>query len=62
MTTRLTTSDAEAWDVYAAAALSATVKDAESPQQAVAVAAGLADLLLEERQKRRKANTDHILS
>jgi len=62
MTTKLNSDDAEAWDVYAAAALSASVEQASSPQQAVAVAVELADLLLEQRQIRRKAYSDFINS
>lgn len=60
MTNKLTTSDAEAWDQYAAAALSASVEHSTSPQQAVEVAAELADLMLEQRQIRRKAHSDYM--
>lgn len=50
----------QAWDRYAAAALSATVNTTESPQQAVDAAAELADGLLKEREKRIKAAKEQL--
>lgn len=60
MTVKLFQSDTAAWDAFAAAALSATVNGSTSPEQAVSVAAQLADKLLEERAARTKAASDFI--
>ena len=60
MTIRLFNSDTAAWDAFAAAALSAVVEGSESPDQAAAVAALLADKLLEERLARTKAASDYL--
>ncbi|AHF67647.1 hypothetical protein PSCICO_01420 [Pseudomonas cichorii] len=50
----------QAWDLYASAALSATIVKAESAEQAVEAAADLADSLLKERAKRIKAAKEHL--
>lgn len=62
MTTRLNAEDAEAWASFAAAALNASVPNSKSPEQAVVVAAELADKMLEELRARRKAYSDYISS
>ncbi|WP_392889681.1 hypothetical protein ACF6ZU_00100 [Pseudomonas migulae] len=54
--------DLSAWDQYAAAALNATIAKSTSPEQAVIVAAELADGLLAERAKRVAAANDYITS
>jgi hypothetical protein len=46
--------EAIAWDSYAAASIGGTLNSSNSPQQAVAVAVQLADLLLAERRARLK--------
>ncbi len=56
MTLKLSSEDAKSWDAYAAAALAVAMPDAESPEQAVAVAVQLADLLMAERKARRDAH------
>lgn len=60
MTIRLNAQDAETWASFAAAALTATVSNSTSPEQAVVVAAELADKMFEELQARRKAYSDYI--
>lgn len=60
MTTKLSASEADVWDIYVAAAINATINDSTSPEQAVDVAANLADRLLEERQKRREAYIEDL--
>ncbi len=62
MTTRLSAQDTEAWASFAAAALTASVPNSKSPEQAVAVAAEVADMMLEALQARRKAHSDYISS
>ncbi|WP_313043123.1 hypothetical protein [Pseudomonas sp.] len=60
MTTKLSASEADVWDIYVAAAFNATINDSTSPEQAVDVAANLADRLLEERRKRREAYIEDL--
>ena len=60
MTTKLSASEADVWDIYVAAAINATINDSTSPEQAVDVAANLADRLLEERRKRREAYIEDL--
>lgn len=55
MSIELSPNEAAAWDSYAAAALSTAVIDAESPGQAVDVAADIADRMLLQRQERIRA-------
>ncbi|WP_285359902.1 hypothetical protein [Pseudomonas sp. fls2-241-TYG-175] len=57
---KLFADEAAAWDQYASAALGATIAASQSPEQAVEVAADLADGLLRERKKRTKAAGDFI--
>jgi hypothetical protein len=52
--------DLSAWDQYAAAALNATIAKSTTPEQAVVVAAELADGMLAERVKRTTAANDYI--
>jgi hypothetical protein len=52
--------DLSAWDQYAAAALTATIQKGTHAEQAVTVAADLADGLLAERNKRLTAANDFI--
>ncbi|MFJ2456775.1 hypothetical protein ACIOWK_34660 [Pseudomonas protegens] len=59
---RVFANEAAAWDQYAAAALGATIVGSKSSEQAVQVAADLADGLLRERQKRTKAAGDYLSS
>lgn len=61
MTYRLNSSDAEAWDEFAAAALSGYIGMNIAYKNAVPLAAEAADALLEERIKRRKAHGDYIV-
>ncbi|MBA1228799.1 hypothetical protein G7013_03930 [Pseudomonas viridiflava] len=49
-----------AWDRYAAAALSTTITQTETAQEAVLAAADLADRLIKEREKRIKAAKEHL--
>lgn len=60
MTYKLKSSDAEAWDEYAGAALGGYISLNMSFKEAVPLAAQAADALLEERIKRRKAHGDYI--
>lgn len=52
--------EVQAWDLYASAALSAMIANAETAEQAVEAAADLADSLLKERAKRIKAAKEHL--
>ncbi|CAM3077840.1 hypothetical protein BZK31_00400 [Pseudomonas floridensis] len=49
-----------AWDRYAAAALSTTIIQTETAEEAAAAAADLADKLVKEREKRIKAAKEHL--
>lgn len=59
MTTKLTKSNAKAWDKYAAAALSGYLGLNMAAKKAVPAAVEAADALLEQRILRRKANGDY---
>jgi hypothetical protein len=56
----LFTDEIQAWDRFAAAALNATVAAGEPSEQAVQIAAEMADGLLRERQKRIKAAKEQL--
>ncbi|AOS74381.1 hypothetical protein BH711_10655 [Pseudomonas fluorescens] len=60
MTLRLTSTDAEAWDEFAAAALNGYIRLNMAYKDAVPLAADAADALLEQRIKRRKAHGDYV--
>ncbi|QPG62080.1 hypothetical protein HFV04_021510 [Pseudomonas sp. BIGb0427] len=60
MTYKLKSSDADAWDEYAAAALNGYIGLNMSFKDSVPLAAQAADALIEERIKRRKAHGDYI--
>ena len=58
--TPLFTDEVQAWDRYAAAALSAVADRAEPCEKVVQAAAELADGMLRERQKRIKAAKEQL--
>ncbi len=60
MTTPVFQVDQDAWDKFAAAALTAAIHDSDSAEQAAIVAATVADELLKLRKERQDAADKHL--